>query len=168
MAKEKAPINKVPAMPHGNPKSLDSSSHIQRVTLKEPHKSISATRKVHIGCNCVRVCVYVCAQSSVPPATVHWHLAHVSHLRAEELTGTGPLESITPVTHTQGLLAHFTITLTVRKMRMRGACARTHTNAYTHTLTFRMNVSSVLLSMTKRTCDKRAPLIAVYEQTYTV
>lgn len=53
VAKEKAPINEVPTMPHGNPKSLDSSSHIQRVTLKEPHKSISATRKVHIGHECV-------------------------------------------------------------------------------------------------------------------
>lgn len=99
MAKEKPPINELPAMPHGNPKSLDSSSHIQRVTLKEPHKSISATRKVHIGSVCVDmlvmcapVCVVICARA------VRWRLAHVSHLRAEELTGTGPLESITPVT----------------------------------------------------------------------
>lgn len=70
-AKEKPPINEEPAMPHGYPKSLDSSSHIQRVTLKQPHKSISATRKVHIGWQCVcvsryaflcaHVCVVICA-----------------------------------------------------------------------------------------------------------
>lgn len=42
---------------------------------------------------CVRVGIVICARS------VRWHLAHVSHLRAEELTGTDPLESITVVTH---------------------------------------------------------------------
>lgn len=63
MAKEKPNINKVPALPHGISKSLDSSGHIQRVTLKRAtHKSISATRKVHIG---ACVAVHVCVQAAV-------------------------------------------------------------------------------------------------------
>ena len=159
-------------MPHGNPKSLDSSSHIQRVTLTEPHKSISATRKVHIGHECVCVCVCVCVGMHVCvcarvcvvicACAVRWHLAHVSHLRAEELTGTGPLESITPVTH-RGFWH------TSHSHLQSGRHTHTHTHTHTHiTLTFRMNVSCVLLSMTKRTCDGRVPLIARYEQTYTV
>lgn len=78
VAKEKPPINKLPAMPRGNPKSLDSSSHIQRVTFKEPHKSISATHKVHIGSKCLQIGVYMCARvcSHLCLCVGIWHTSH--------------------------------------------------------------------------------------------
>lgn len=150
-------------MPHGNPKSLDSSSHIQRVTLTHPHKSISATHKVHIGCECGYVCVCACARVC-SHLCLRCALASGTRLTPESRGADRdrPIR-INYTGHTQGLLAHFTLTLTVRTTRMRGTHTHTHI-----TLTFRMNVSCVLLSMTKRTCDGRVPLIARYEQTYRV
>lgn len=164
MVKEKPPINELPAMPHGNPKSLDSSSHIQRVTLKEPHKSISASRKVHIGSACVYVCRFDCNVCTRVCSHLCPHCALASGTRlTPESRGADrdrPIR-INYTSHTEGLLAHFTLTLTVRTTRMQDLHTHTHTYTHTHiTLTFRMNISCVLLSMTKRTCDGRVPLIA--------
>ena len=67
--------------------------------------------------------------------------------------------------HTQGLLAHFSYTYSWEDQD------EGHTNTHIHihtTLTFRMKVSSVLLSMTRRTCDGRVPLNDMFEQTRTV
>lgn len=110
-------------MPHGNPKSLDSSSHIQRVTLTEPHKSISATRKVHIGHQCVVVCVHVCSHLCLRCA-----LASGTRLTPESRGADRdrPIR-INYTGHTQGLLAHFT--LTVRTTRIWGAHTHTHTHS---------------------------------------
>lgn len=148
-AKDTLPIKEIQDMPHGNPKSLDSSSHIQRVTLTETHKSISATQKVHIGhkCVCAHMCVVNCALASGTRLTPE----------SRGADRDGPIR-INYSGHTQGHLAHFT--LTVRT-------TTTHTNAHIP-LTFRMNVSWVILSMTKRTCDERLLLIARYKHTYTV
>lgn len=106
-------------------------------------------------CVSVPVCVVICG------CNVRWHLAHVSHLRAEELTETDPLESITAVTH-RGFWHTSQLTLIVWKTG-----THTHTHQHTHAFTFRMKVSSVRLSMTSSTCDGRVLLIATYEQTNT-
>lgn len=117
VAEEKPPIKELPTMPHGNPKSLDSSSHIQRVTLTEPHRSISATRKVHIGhqCVCLSMCARVC--SHLCPCCA---LASGTRLTPESRGADRdrPIR-INYTGHTQGLLAHFTLTVT-------------HTRTHTH------------------------------------
>lgn len=69
--------------------------------------------------------------------------------------------------HTQGLLAHFTLTVRMRRMQGKKPTPQHNARAHTHTrLTFRMKVSCVLLSMTRRTCNRRVPLIAGHEETY--
>lgn len=117
IAKEKVLISQVPSKPHGNPKSQDSSSHTQRVTLKQPHKSISTTRKVHIACKeCVRVCVsvkYVCVCVCARLCSHLWlqcALASGTRLTPESRGADRdrPIR-INYSGHTQGLLAHFTV-----------------------------------------------------------
>lgn len=145
-------------MPRGNTKSLDSSSHIQRVTLTKPRKSISATHKVHIGRECVRarvhVCVVICALASGTRLTPESRGADRD--RPIRINYSG---------HTQGASG----TLHTHSQDNEGARTHTRKHTQTHTpLTFRMNVSCVILSMTRRTCDGRLPLIARYKQTQAV
>lgn len=100
---------------------------------------------------CARVCSHLCLSCALASGTrLTPESRGADRDRPIRINYTG---------HTQGLLARYT--LTVRR-------TSTHTHKRTHmhehtTLTFRMNVSCVLLSTTRRTCDGRVLLIAVYE-----